>query len=99
MLKRMTIAAIALIACVPAAAQITFESPAPAAVAPAQASNAPKGKAGDPFRMICERVERTGSRLEVDKVCMTAAQWADHKAGHRAELEKNQQVVNQLPSR
>jgi len=29
---------------------------------------------------------------------MTVRQWSDHKYGHRADLEKVQQVVNQSPS-
>jgi hypothetical protein len=53
---------------------------------------------GDLDRIICEREERTGSRLQVDKVCMTALQWKDHQLGHREDLEKVQQVVNQSPS-
>jgi len=54
---------------------------------------------GDLDRIVCEREERTGSRLQVDKVCMTALQWKDHQLGHREDLEKVQQVVNQNPSR
>jgi hypothetical protein len=58
-----------------------------------------KPVAGDPNRIICEKVERLGSRLTADKVCLTAAQWADHKDGHRHDLEKVQQLVNQEPTR
>lgn len=53
---------------------------------------------GDLDRIVCEREERTGSRLQVDKVCMTVLQWKDHQLGHREDLEKVQQVVNQNPS-
>jgi hypothetical protein len=53
---------------------------------------------GDLDRIVCEREERTGSRLQVDKVCMTVLQWKEHQLGQRHDLEKVQQVVNQSPS-
>ena len=56
---------------------------------------APKGK--DPNRKVCERVEKIGSRLNVVTVCMTAREWEDLRRGHRDDLEKVQQVVNQRP--
>lgn len=58
----------------------------------------PKPIAGDPDRIVCEKVERIGSRLAVDKVCMTAKQWQDHRDGHRADVEALQRTVNQSPS-
>lgn len=87
----MRIVAIALLLCTgsPAAAQaITFEG----------ANPPPKKATSDLDRMICQRVERTGSRLEVDKVCMTAAQWKEHRQTQREDVERVQRVVNQNPS-
>ena len=74
----------------PVSAQVTSIESATAAPAPKPT--------GDLDRIVCERVERTGSRLAVDKVCMTVREWADRRAGHRADLEKVQQIVNQEPS-
>lgn len=54
---------------------------------------------GDPNKVVCENIERTGSRLAVDKVCMTIRQWRDHREGQRDDLEKVQRLVNQSPSR
>jgi hypothetical protein len=87
MLKPLCLTAAILLTAVPALAQVTtIES----------ANPLPK-RSADPDKIICERVERTGSRLEVDKVCLTAQQWSDHKYGHRADLEKVQRIVNQSP--
>ena len=88
----MRIVGLALLLCAgsPAAAQvITIET----------ANPAPKQVTGDLNKMICERVERTGSRLEIDKVCMTAAEWKEHRQGQREDVEKVQRIVNQNPSR
>ncbi len=82
------LATITLLAAAPALAQVTTIE---------NANSAPP-RSNDPDKLICERVERTGSRLQVDKVCLTARQWSDHKYGHRADLEKVQQVVNQSSS-
>jgi len=83
MFKRL--AAFMLVAAAPALAQVTM----------IQNANSNPPPTNDLDKVVCETVHRTGSRLEVDKVCMTARQWSDHKAGHRADLEKVQQVVNQ----
>jgi hypothetical protein len=84
-MKRLVTAAVAWTWAAASGAQVvTLESANPA---PKQSS--------DPDRIICERVERTGSRLAVEKVCLSARQWADQKDGHRADLEKVQGVMNQ----
>lgn len=89
MFDRIVSAALLIVAS-PAAAQVTsMESNIP--------RPAPK-LTGNPDRIICEKVERLGSRLAVDKVCMTAREWADQREGHREDLERVQQVVNQEPS-
>ena len=73
-------------------------APAIAQVTTIESSNPLPMRSADPDKIICERVERTGSRLKADKVCLTAQQWSDHKYGHRADLEKLQRIVNQEPS-
>ncbi|HEX6661237.1 MAG TPA: hypothetical protein VF067_05150 [Sphingomicrobium sp.] len=88
MLKRLCLAAAALFAASPALAQVTT----------IETSNPLPKHSSDPDKLICERVERTGSRLQVEKVCLTAQQWSDHKYGHRADLEKVQRIVNQNSS-
>ena len=37
-------------------------------------------------------------RLAVDKVCMTARQWQEHRDGHRADVEAVQRGTNMRPS-
>ena len=85
--RTLSLGSLLVLASSAALSQTVIETPNPA----------PKGK--DPNRIICETIERIGSRLQKDRVCLTAQQWKDHQAGHRADLEKVQQVVNQNPSR
>lgn len=75
-----------------------FATVATAQVTSIESANPEPKKSSDPNRIICEKVNRTGSRLEVEKVCMTALQWQEHREGHRADLEKVQQIQNQNPS-
>ena len=86
MLKPLIIAALALTATSPAAAQAPTSTPAPAQ------------KAKDPNRKICEKVEKIGSRLNVVRVCMTAAQWEEQKRDHRETFERVQRQGNQQNS-
>ena len=50
-----------------------------------QASGAP-----DPNEMICRSVEDTGSRLSRSRICLTRAQWAEHRRTTRLQVERNQ---------
>lgn len=59
--------------------------------APAVAQSSDTTKAKDPFRKICERVEVTGSRLGVKRVCMTAQQWEEQRHIDRHSIEDLQQ--------
>jgi hypothetical protein len=85
MLKPLLIAAMALTAASPAIAESTNS---PAATA----------KSKDPNRKICEKVERIGSRLATDRICMTAAQWEEQRRENREHVERVQRIVNQAPS-
>lgn len=88
MLKPLIIAALTLTAASPALGQTTTTTSTPA----------PTAKAKDPNRKICEKIEKIGSRLNVVRVCMTAAQWEEQKREHREHFERVQRVVNQSPS-
>ena len=88
-MKRSIITTVLLCLSAPAFAQVvTFESQ----------NAAPTKVTGPDDKVICEKVTRTGSRLDVEKVCLTALQWRDHKAGQRNDLEKWQERSNQEPS-
>ncbi len=58
-----------------------------------QSSNPAPKKSSDPNRKICERVEKTGSRLGAVTVCMTAQQWEDQRLDHRNDVERAQKNV------
>lgn len=67
-----------------------------AAPAAAQVSSIESSRAStrsDPNRMICERVDTTGTRLGARKVCLTTAQWQEKRREHREELERAQKNV------
>lgn len=49
-------------------------------------------------KVICERVERTGSRLAIDKVCLTVAEWKEKRDVQRSDFERVQRVVNMEPA-
>jgi hypothetical protein len=48
----------------------------------------PDGK--DPNRIICEKQEVLGSRLQSKRVCMSAADWATKRREERMMIDKNQ---------
>ena len=66
-----------------------------AASAPAMAQNQPNpppnSKQPDPDRIICEKIQETGSRLNVRRVCMTAQQWEEQRRRDRENLQDAQQ--------
>jgi hypothetical protein len=66
---------------------------APPVLAQTQASNQPTAtsKEKDPNRIICQRIEETGSRVAAKKVCMTAQQWEEKRRADREYLEDAQQ--------
>jgi gas vesicle protein len=70
----------------------TLFGAAPAlAQAPASGSPAQPAKNQDPNRVICEKIQETGSRLNSRKVCMTAQQWEDQRRRDRENLQDAQQ--------
>ena len=61
-----------------------------ATAAPAVADSGDDAKANDPNRMVCKRIEVIGSRLQTQRVCMTAGEWAAKKAADRQGTEQTQ---------
>lgn len=51
---------------------------------------ADKEDMGDQSRIICRKVENTGSRLSSRRMCATAGEWAAQKRDNREVLEKRQ---------
>jgi hypothetical protein len=74
------LAGIALLIGVPAFAQTQ---------ATGQSNQGAKPK--DPNRIICEKIQDTGSRVASSKVCMTAQQWEEKRRNDRAYVEDSQQ--------
>lgn len=50
-------------------------------------------------KLICQREERTGSRLDSSKVCMTAAEWEEVWRMTRESLKSAQRNSHQMPCR
>lgn len=63
-----------------------------------QSSNPAPKKSSDPNRKICEKVEKTGTRLGVVTVCMTAQEWERQRQDHRDDVERAQKNIGILPS-
>jgi hypothetical protein len=67
----------------------------------AAAASEPKAATGEDkvsSRIICRTQGLTGSRLGSQRVCMTVAQWAEHKRVTRDTLDRAQtQQINRMP--
>jgi hypothetical protein len=50
----------------------------------------PIQNANDPNQIVCQKEERIGSRLTVDRVCMSRAQWAEQKRLTRQTIDEVQ---------
>ena len=59
---------------------------------PKSPNSAIAGAGGDPEQVVCEKVEKIGTRLDTSRVCMTRAQWAEQKRLSRETVEKAQQT-------
>ena len=57
-------------------------------------SNPAPKKSSDPNRKICEKVEKTGTRLGASVVCMTSQQWYDLRQDDRQDTERNQKNIH-----
>ena len=63
------------------------------AAAVAQTSAARQSGTGanyDPEQIICRSIDNTGSRLSRSRLCMTRAQWDEHRRTTRQILEQTQ---------
>lgn len=72
---------------------LLLSTSAGAAPDPGSAKQAPI-KAGDPNERVCEDIVMTGSRIASKRVCMTRAQWAEHRTDDRDAIEKAQRSPN-----
>ena len=64
-------------------------APAFAQTASQTPSNA-ENKIPDPNEVVCEKERDSSSRLVVNKVCMTRAQWAEQRRLNRMDIDKLQ---------
>ena len=73
---------------------------APSVAAPAAAFAGDTAKKDDKSsKMICRAQGETGSRLGGKKVCMTQAQWDEHRRAIKQDLERGQmQQINKQGS-
>ena len=61
-----------------------------AAVAQAPTGTTKRGVDNDPNRMVCVTERVVGSRLATRRVCRTRAEWDEHRAETRREVEESQ---------
>lgn len=74
----------------PALAAICLAAPAIAADQPKPEPTTEEAEDDSQNRMVCKRQKSTGSRVKSEKVCMTAAQWAQLKSDQRQATERVQ---------
>lgn len=86
-MKLLVLAAAGLALSVPARAT---EPTQPEEAAAASGDTGEASAAADQNRLICRRIESTGSRLSSKKVCQTAAKWQQDALAAREHTEKVQ---------
>ena len=74
----------------PSLAALALATPAIAGDENKQAPTAEEATDTSQNRMICKSQKSTGSRLRAEKVCMTAAQWAQLQRDQRMATERGQ---------
>lgn len=62
----------------------------PATAAMAEKKKNQSADMGDSSRIICETINKTGSRLAKEKTCHTAAEWADIRRQQRLTTDRVQ---------
>lgn len=82
-MKKMAILCAVLVSSVTAIAQTPEEAPD----APSTAKTGPNQ---DPDEVVCVRENQIGSRLNQRRVCRTRAEWAEHRAQYRQNIERAQ---------
>jgi invasion protein IalB len=78
-----------------AAAPVVAQTAPPAQ---AQPGAAPASKVDPLNKMICKTEEVIGSRLNTQRVCMTAREWKDQADDTRQAIERMQQGQGNVPS-
>ena len=70
-----------------------------AALGMASAATAEEKKrdAKDPNRIVCEKQEILGSRLQSKRVCLTAAEWARKRLEDRQTIDRAQGAAQRPP--
>jgi hypothetical protein len=86
-MKRLSIAAL-LLGAMSAPASAANPGTDPAQAASAQAPSA----SGDPNQVICEKVDKIGTRLGSSRVCMTRAEWTEQRRLNRDTVDHAQQT-------
>jgi hypothetical protein len=66
-----------------------------AAPASAQDGASRSAKQRDPNERVCEKQEVLGSRLAVKRICMTRAEWVEHRRANRDLVQNTQMGVLQ----
>ena len=74
-----------------ACATLLSAAPALAQSQAAAGQQTPNAKQADPNRVICQKVQETGSRIGAKKICMTAQQWEEQRLRDRQYVEDAQQ--------
>jgi invasion protein IalB len=72
-------------------AAIVVAAPAAAQTAPAAQPAPVNSKKSDVNKLVCQRQEEIGSRLNAKKVCMTVQEWQEFRSQNRENLERWQQ--------
>ncbi|HEY9552196.1 hypothetical protein [Allosphingosinicella sp.] len=62
----------------------------PATAAMAEKKKDQSADMGDPNRVICETIKKTGSRLAKERACHTAAEWAEMRRQQRLTTDRVQ---------
>lgn len=58
-----------------------------------QPRTARHGPSGDPTEIVCVNEAAIGSRLSRRRVCRTRAEWEEHRAEYKQEVERAQQQM------
>ena len=51
------------------------------------------GPSGDPNEVVCVREQAIGSRIATRRVCRTRAEWEQHQAEFKQEVDRAQQQM------
>jgi len=72
-------------------AAVAVAAPVAAQTVPANQPNPTNSKKSDADKLVCQRQDEIGSRLNAKKVCMTVKEWQEFRSQSRENLERWQQ--------